>query len=62
MELGLHWDGKIGSAENQSGRAAAVNRQASLETSDQPGSFTIFNSVRDTDESILRGTARYRAG
>jgi hypothetical protein len=59
-ELGFHWDGKIGPLETDLVGLQRFNRQASLETSDQPVSFQLFNEVRDTAESILRGTARYR--
>jgi hypothetical protein len=59
-ELGLHWDGNIGSAEMNLVGLQRFNRNVSLETTTTPSSFTLFNSVRDTNESILRATARYR--
>jgi hypothetical protein len=61
-ELGLHWDGGAGPLELNLVGLERLNRNVSFQTSASPGNFTLFNSVRDTDESILRATARYHDG
>ena len=58
-ELGLHWDGDIGRLEVNLVGLERLNRQVSFEPSSDWTGTSLFNSLRDTDESILRGTARY---
>jgi len=58
-ELGLHWDGDIGPLEVNLVGLERLNRQVSFEPSSDWTGTSLFNSLRDTDESILRGTARY---
>ncbi len=58
-EFGLTWDGMVGMAEVNLVGLQRFNRAVSLQTSDNASGFQLFDSVQDTDESILRGTARY---
>jgi hypothetical protein len=58
-ELGLHWDGDIGPLEVNLVGLERLNRQVSFEPSSDWTGISLFNSLRDTGESILRGTARY---
>ena len=58
-ELGLHWDGDIGPLEVNLVGLERLNRQVSYEPSSDWTGISLFNSLRDTDESILRATARY---
>ncbi len=59
-ELGLHWDGDAGPLELNLVGLERFNRNVSFQTATSPGNLTIFDSVRDTNESVLRATARYR--
>ena len=58
-ELGLHWDGNAGPLELNLVGLERLNRQVSYEPSSDWTGTSLFNSLRDTDESILRATARY---
>jgi outer membrane receptor protein involved in Fe transport len=58
-ELGLHWNGKLGSTELETLVLQRLGRQTDANTSDTPGSFQRFESKSKTGESIARATLRY---
>jgi hypothetical protein len=58
-ELGLHWDGDIGPLEVNLVGLERLNRNVSYEPSSDWTGVSLFDSLRDTDETILRATARY---
>jgi hypothetical protein len=60
-ELGLHWDGGLGPFELNLVGLQRLTRQVSFEPSLDASGASLFNSVRDTRESILRSAARYHA-
>jgi outer membrane receptor protein involved in Fe transport len=58
-EIGLHWNGKLGSTELETLLLQRLGRQTDANTSDTPGSVQLFNSKSKTGESIARATLRY---
>ena len=58
-ELGLHWNGKLGSTELETLVLQRLGRQTDANTSDTPGSVQRFASKSKTGESIARATLRY---
>jgi len=57
--MGLHWDGDIGPLEINLVGLERLNRQVSYEPSNDWTGTSLFDSRRDTAESILRGSVRY---
>ena len=60
-ESGLHWDGDAGPFKLNLVGIQRLTRQVSFEPSTDGSGTSLFNSVRDTGESILRSALRYRA-
>jgi outer membrane receptor protein involved in Fe transport len=60
-ELGLHWDGKISDFELETLALQRLGRDSNYNVFLDPASDQRFLSISKTSESILRGTARYRA-
>jgi outer membrane receptor for ferrienterochelin and colicin len=58
-EIGLHWNGKVGSTELETLLLQRLGRGTDANTSDTPGSVQLFNSKTKTGESIARATLRY---
>jgi hypothetical protein len=60
-ELGTHWDGDIGPLEVNLVGLQRLTRQVSHEPSRDGTGASLFDSVRDTRESIVRSALRYHA-
>ena len=58
-EMGLHWNGKLGSTELETLILQRLGRGTDVNTSDTPGSVQRFDSKSKTGESIARATLRY---
>ncbi|HTT97257.1 MAG TPA: TonB-dependent receptor [Rhizomicrobium sp.] len=58
-ELGLHWNGKIGSFEDETLVLQRLGFSKDVNASYQAGDDEVFNSSSSTGESIVRETLRY---
>lgn len=58
-ELGLNWTGTVGASDIALLGLARLERDDEIDTGSAPGSAQFFGLVRDTSESIVRGTWRY---
>jgi outer membrane receptor protein involved in Fe transport len=59
LELGLHWNGKFGSLEDETLILERVGFSKDVNSSSEPGDDEVFRSSSTTDETILRETLRY---
>jgi Outer membrane protein beta-barrel family/TonB-dependent Receptor Plug Domain len=58
-ELGLHWNGKIGSLDDETLVLQRIGFSKDVNASNALNDDELFNSSSTTDESILRETLRY---
>jgi len=58
-EIGLHWNGKLGSTELETLLLQRLRRSTDANTSDTPASLQRFDSKSKMGESIGRATLRY---
>jgi hypothetical protein len=58
-ELGLHWQGDVGSVQLETLLLQRLSHQTDLNISDAPGDSQRFHNTSNTGESIARATVRY---
>ncbi len=58
-ELGLHWNGNIGSTQLETLILQSVGRATDVNASDAAGNDQLFSSKNSTGETIARATLRY---
>jgi outer membrane receptor protein involved in Fe transport len=62
LELGLHWNGKFGTLEDETLFLERVGFSKDVNSSSEPGDDEVFHSSATTDETIMRETLRYPFG